>query len=104
MALLASSIVNWSALWKIVVAAFAGGAWVVIAFGFLLHGLSRARASGNPVGRAANWALSGLAGAFCVGAVVLGVYAMASKPASKKPPSKTSKSAAVAAPAPRRHA
>ncbi|MGA2929919.1 MAG: hypothetical protein ABSG43_28815 [Solirubrobacteraceae bacterium] len=81
----ATALVNTSALWKIVLAAFAGGAGVVIAFGLLLLGLSRASKTRNPVRRAADYALSGVTGAFCVAAVVIGVYAMAKKPATAKP-------------------
>jgi hypothetical protein len=58
---------------------------VAIAFGLLLLGLSRAKATHNPGVRAVNYAMSGLAGLFCVAAVVLGIYAMAKKPASAKP-------------------
>jgi len=82
---LAAPLVNTTALWKIIVAALAGGAGVAIAFGLLLLGLSRAKATHNPGVRAVNYAMSGLARLFCVAAVVLGIYAMAKKPASAKP-------------------
>lgn len=93
MASLAAAIVNLSALWKIIVAALAGGAGVAIMFGVLLLGLSRAGKSTVPSSKAFNYTLSGLAAVFCIGAVVLGVYAMAKKPSSSKP--KPKKSAAV---------
>ena len=41
MTMLASSLVDTTALWKIIAAGFAGGAGVVIAFGLLLLGTSR---------------------------------------------------------------
>ena len=49
--MLASSLVDTSALWKIVAAGFAGGAGVVIAFGLVLLGTSRLGEARN--GRAA---------------------------------------------------
>lgn len=91
MASLAAAIVNLSALWKILVAALAGGAGVAIMFGVLLLGLSRAGKATVPAGKAVNYVLSGLAALFCIAAVVLGIYAMAKKPSSSKP----KKSAAV---------
>ncbi len=39
MTLIASSLVDWSALWEICLAALIGGSGVVIVFGFLLLGL-----------------------------------------------------------------
>ena len=91
MVLLATTIVDTSALWKIVVAALVGGAGVVVAFGILLIGLDRAGRAPSSGARLANYALSGLAGLYCLGAVVIGIYAMAKKPAS--PPTTKSKSA-----------
>jgi len=88
---LATTIVDTSALWKIILAALVGGAGVVVAFGFLLLGLARARRGRGPASRVANYALSGLAGLFCIAAVVIGIYAMATKPPST--PSKKAKSA-----------
>jgi cytochrome c biogenesis protein CcdA len=93
MTLLASAIVNASALWKIIAASLAAGAGVVIAFGILLLGLSRAAKATNEGTRLANYAIGVLAGVFCIGAVVIGIYAMAKKPASAKP--KPAKSALV---------
>jgi NADH:ubiquinone oxidoreductase subunit 6 (subunit J) len=93
MNVIATPLVDWSAVGKIVIVAFAGGAGVVIAFGLLLLGLSRASKSTNELTKLANYTLSALAAVFCVGAVVLGIYAMAKKPASPKP--KPAKSAAT---------
>jgi hypothetical protein len=43
----AASLVDFDALWKIVVAGFAGGAGVVLAFGFVLLGRSRYQEAGE---------------------------------------------------------
>jgi hypothetical protein len=50
MAVFASEFINWSALWKIVLAAFVGGVGVVVVFGFLLYGVKIANSakSGGP--------------------------------------------------------
>jgi hypothetical protein len=76
---LATALINGSALWKIVVAAFVGGAGVAIAFGVLLLGLSRADSATGPTQRAGGYALSAACGVFCITAVVIGVYAIAHK-------------------------
>ena len=56
----ASSLIDFDALWKIVVAGFAGGAGVVLAYGFVLLGRSRYEQAreGDVVTRAArsSWA------------------------------------------------
>jgi NADH:ubiquinone oxidoreductase subunit 6 (subunit J) len=99
MTLLATSLINWSALWKIVLAALVGGGGVVIVFGFLLLGLQRARAAKSSSARVADWALTGVCGLFCIAAVVIGIYAMATKPKSK--PAKPAKAASTQVSAPR---
>jgi hypothetical protein len=80
--MLASSLVDTSALWKIVAAGFAGGAGVVIAFGFVLLGTSRlgeSRSSGGTAVRAGYALLVLLGGAFCLAALVVGFIAMTKK-------------------------
>jgi len=90
MAILASEFINWSALWKIVVAALIGGVGVVVVFGFLLLGVKIANNAKGGGREWAGYALAGVCGLICVGAIVVGIYAMAEKPASKKPaPKKT---------------
>ena len=79
MLVLASPIVDTSALWKIVLASLAGGAGCAIAFGILLIGVSRAQSSENGAARVLNYGMALLAGLFCVAAVVLGIHAMATK-------------------------
>lgn len=94
MVLLATPIVDWSAMWKIFLVALAAGAGVVIAFGFLLLGVKIANLSGthNAGSRLPGLTLAAVCGALCIGVVVVGVYAMTKKPSSK--PAKT-KSALV---------
>ena len=79
MAALASSLINWSALWKIVLAALIGGGGVAIAFGFMLLGLEYARAAKTRGIRIAHWALVGACGVCCGAAVVIGIYTMIEK-------------------------
>jgi hypothetical protein len=82
MTVLATAIINTSALWKIIVASFVGGAGVVILFGLLLIGVSRAeaaRSAGNAGSRVVYLAGSALCGVICVALVVVGIYAMAKK-------------------------
>ena len=89
MLILASPYINWSALWKICLAALVGGAGVVIVFGFLLLGVKIAN---NAKGSGREWAgytLAGVCGLFCAGVIAAGLYAILNKPASKKPAKKT---------------
>ena len=78
---LASPLVDTSALWKIVAVGFAGGAGVVIAFGFVLLGTSRfAETRNGSVAMRGVYALvAALGAAFCIAALVLGLIAMTSK-------------------------
>lgn len=75
----ASPIVDTSALWKIVLASFAGGAGVAVAFGILLLGVSRGNSSDHGAVRTVGYAVAIVAGAFCILAVVLGIHAMTTK-------------------------
>jgi len=96
MAILASEFINWTALWKIVVAALLGGAGVVIVFGFLLVGVKIANNAKDGGREWAGYALAGVCGAFCVAVVVVGIYAMVNKPSSKKPAPKKTAAALIA--------
>lgn len=89
MAILAAAYINWSALWKICVAAIVGGAGVVIVFGFLLLGVKIANQAKSGGREWAGYALSGVCGLFCVAVIAAGIYAILNKPASKKPAKKT---------------
>jgi hypothetical protein len=95
-------LINWSALWRIALAALIGGAGIVILFGFLLYGVkiaNQAKSDGHEGRRIGAYLVSGACGVICVGLVVVGIYAMAHKPKSKPAPPSTSKSAAVYKPA-----
>ena len=77
---LAAPIVVWSALWKIVAASLIGGAGVAIVFGFVVLGVERAQNAGdNGTARIGGYGLALVAAAFCIFAVVVGVYAMTQK-------------------------
>jgi hypothetical protein len=77
---LASPIVVWSAIWKILVASLVGGAGVAIVFGFVILGAERAQRVGESTGaKTLNYSIAALAGAFCIFAVVVGVVAMTKK-------------------------
>jgi NADH:ubiquinone oxidoreductase subunit 6 (subunit J) len=81
--ILATSLIDWNALWKIVAAALIGGAGVTIVFGVLLLGLRYARGARNEGAKLLGWSLAGVCGVLCVGAAAIGIIAMADKPASK---------------------
>ena len=91
----ATTLVNWSELWKIILAALVGGTGVVIVFGLLLLG-DLARPDRDETNRRYGlYTLSGLCGVFVVAVAAVGVYAMTQKPSSAKP---KPKAAAVLAP------
>jgi hypothetical protein len=101
MLLLASPIIDWTAMWKIVVAALVAGAGVVILFGLMLLGLKLSQgkakrdagANGNEApapaeppssgARVGGFTLALVCALGCVGIIALGVYAMTQKPSSK---------------------
>jgi hypothetical protein len=87
---LATALVNWNALLKILLAALIGGTGVVIVFGFLLLGISRGRTATHPTQRYALFTLSGMCGVLVVAVAALGIYAMTQKPSSAKPKPKAS--------------
>jgi hypothetical protein len=96
MAILASSYIDWNALWKIILAALVGGAGVVIVFGFLLLGVKIANNAKGSGREWAGYALAGVCGLFCVAVIAAGLYAILNKPASKKPAPKKTASALIA--------
>ena len=103
MALLATPIINGSALWRIVLASALGGIGVVIAFGLLVLFLTRAeQVRARHGGERVLYLLGSLVcGAFCLAVVAVGIYAMAKKPATPAPKG-TKASAAVTPASPRR--
>jgi cytochrome b561 len=94
---IATALINWHELWKIILSALVGGTGVVIVFGLLLLGISRGKTATNAFTRLGLYTLSGLCGVLVVAVAVLGIYAMTQKPASAKPKPKTA--AATLAPA-----
>jgi hypothetical protein len=80
---LGSSIVDWSAIWKICLVALAAGAGTVVIFGFMLLGLKFADSTGTDGtqggSRFGGLAVAVLCGGICIGIIVLGIYAMTQK-------------------------
>ncbi len=84
MFVVATPIVDWSAIWKICVVALAAGAGTVIIFGFLLLGLKFANTTTTDGTQGSGSRLGGLSVAFvcgviCLGIIVIGIYAMTQK-------------------------
>jgi hypothetical protein len=77
----ASSLIDFGALWKIVVAGFAGGAGLVLAYGFVLLGRSRYEQAhdGDVVARGGAVLLAALGGVLCAAALILGFVALTKK-------------------------
>lgn len=121
MFVLATPLVDWTAMWKICLVALAAGAGVVVFFGFLLLGLKFAQgparsathsapapgtqtsANDQPPGagaRLGGFALALVCGLVCIGVVAIGVYAMTQKKSSK--PAKPKSAIVIPAGAPAR--
>jgi hypothetical protein len=84
MLILGTEIVNWSAIWKIVVVALVGGAGIVVVYGFLLLGLKFATTDGSggthsEGSKVVGYALAAICAILVVGVIVLGIYAMTQK-------------------------
>ncbi len=85
MFVVATPIVDWSAIWKICLVALAAGAGTVVIFGFLLLGLKFASVGstdGTEAGggaRLSGYALAGLCGLACLAIIAIGIYAMTQK-------------------------
>lgn len=79
MTLLATALVDFSALWKIVLAALICGSGVTVAFSFALIGSSRVANAETATAKLAGYSLTAIAGAFCVGAVAFGLVTMIHK-------------------------
>jgi hypothetical protein len=85
MSTIATSLVDWTALWRIVLAALVGGTGVVVVFGLLLLCLSRSRTALRRRTRYGLYTVSGLCGVLIVAVAAAGLYAMTSKPSSPSP-------------------
>ena len=90
MSVLATAIVDWSAMWKIFLVVLLAGTGTVIVFGFLLLGLKLKTDSGptrrgRRIRRSTGWWLPAGRGVRCDRhcGVAVGVYAMSKKPSSK---------------------
>jgi hypothetical protein len=83
--ILATALINSKELWKIALAALVGGTGVVIVFGLLLLGISRARTAKTARTRYGLYTLSGVCGLFVIAVATIGVYAMTQKPGSGRP-------------------
>jgi hypothetical protein len=88
MFVLATSIVDWNAMWKIFLVVLIAGTGTVVVFGFLLLGLKLANRLGKAGGegegaRLGGYLLALACGVIVVGVVAVGVYAMTKKPSSK---------------------
>jgi uncharacterized membrane protein len=79
-----AALINWSDLWRIVLAALVGGSGVVIVFGLVLIGISRGKRAGRPITRYGLYTLSGVCAALLVVVAAVGVYAMTQKRSSGK--------------------
>lgn len=75
----ADPLIDLHALWQILLAGLAGGVGVVIAFGFVILGRTRYETSTTGATRAGYVALTTVAAAFCLAALVLGFVAMTHK-------------------------
>lgn len=85
MTTIATALINWNELWKIVLAALLGGTGVVIVFGLLLLGISRGKTAAGSITRYGLYVLSGLCGVLVVAVAAVGIYAMTQKPSSATP-------------------
>jgi hypothetical protein len=77
-----ATLVDTAALWKIVLAAFAGGVGLTAVFGvgtMRAEALIRARARREPAGQAVNVVAITVCAAICVAALVVGFIAMTHK-------------------------
>jgi hypothetical protein len=89
MSAVAASLINWSALGKIVLVALVGGGGVVIALGLVLLSVERAKAAAGRGRRIAHWGSAGACGMCCIAALAVAIYAMVEKPAAKPAPKST---------------
>jgi hypothetical protein len=76
-------LIDWTALWHIVVVSLAFGSGLALGFGLLLLGLSRGEDGKRRIEKAGGFLLAGLCGVACVVAIGVGVYVMCNPPKSK---------------------
>ncbi|MFL5828291.1 MAG: hypothetical protein ACJ76X_00085 [Solirubrobacteraceae bacterium] len=92
----ATALINWNEVGKIGLTALIAGTGVVIVFGLLLLGISRAKTATSPFARRGLYTLSAVCGVLVIAVAAVGIYAMTQKPSSAPPKPR----AAAAAPAP----
>ncbi|HEY3728621.1 MAG TPA: hypothetical protein VGL51_15700 [Solirubrobacteraceae bacterium] len=88
MVLLAVPLVKWDDVLKILLAGLIGAVGVVVVYGFLLLAVQRARRSKHEATRVLDYAIAGVCGLLCVGAVAIGIVAIVHKPKSSQSSSK----------------
>lgn len=71
---IATALINWNELWKIILAAVVGGTGVVIVFGLMLLGISRGKTAARPVTRYGLYTLSGVCGFVVIAVAAVGIY------------------------------
>jgi hypothetical protein len=82
---IASPIIDWSAILKIVIAALVGGCGIVVVFGFLLLGIKYAGvgdetgATHTETNKLTGYALATICGLLVLAVIALGIYAMTQK-------------------------
>jgi uncharacterized membrane protein SpoIIM required for sporulation len=86
-------VIDLTALWHIVVVSVAAGCGLALAFGLILLGAKRGEDAKTGVEKTGGYLLAGLAAAFCVSAIAVGVYVMCNPPSTK--PLKVVRTAAV---------
>ncbi len=86
-------VVDGNALLHIIIASLAAGAGLAIAFGFILYGWEFIQEGKSAAIKAGGWLMGLAAAAFCVFAIVVGIYVM-THPPKTKPLKVTAKSSA----------
>jgi hypothetical protein len=97
---LAAPLVKWDDVLKIFLVGIFGAVGVVVVYGFLMLAVSRARSSDSGGVRSVDYAIAGLCGLLCVGAVALGIYATVNKPKSSQASAKGKSKIAMTSSAP----
>jgi hypothetical protein len=83
--IVATALIHWKELWKIMLTAVIGGTGTVIVFALLLLGISRGRTARKPTVRYGFYTVSGLCAVLILGIAAIGVYTMTQKPSTGKP-------------------
>jgi NADH:ubiquinone oxidoreductase subunit 6 (subunit J) len=87
---IATALINWNAIWRIILTALVGGTGVVIVFGLALLGISRAKTATRPATRYFLYTVSGLCALLVLAVATVGVYTMTRKTSPAKPDTKAS--------------